>query len=226
MDLIISINGDIDKANYIKYFQDIHKKWLSDKVFCKVFQRPNYGYHWAGLHDVWMRYKDTKCKWYVSMECDHRFMYDDWFDKVTEILKSNASIGGFGKAQNNRMIQPKKIMSVDVPITVWRNGDGSIFHNVSKNHLNHTCGALHFCKREVLEKMDKAFGCFTHSMTINHTVDGIIQGEIAFCQKMKALGYRIESEKIPDLVRPLRGAAAYKPEWEKVWEEIETERKK
>ncbi len=57
-----------------------------------------------------------------------------------------------------------------------------------------------------MSKLDKAFGCFTFSLGCNHKVDGIIQGEIAFCQKIKAFGYVIRHKEMPHLVMPMRGA--------------------
>ena len=212
--LVISINGNIENEKYIKYFNEINGKWLSEKVFCKVFQRPNFGYQWGGFHDVWMRYKETKCDWYVTLESDHRFYHDPWFDLIVkELNKAGPNFLDYGKHQNPRTLQPKKMLGVDIPARQWRNKDNSIKQKPRSDDIIHTCGALHFCKRQLLEEMDNAFGCFTYSMGCNHTIDGIIQGEIAFCQKTAALGRKILSAPIPDMVRALRGAGCLKEEF-------------
>jgi len=212
--LIISINGNIDNEKYIKYFDEINGTWLSEKVCCKVFQRPNFGYHWGGFYDVWTRYKETKCDWYVTLESDYRFYHDPWFDLVVkELNKAGPNFLDYGKHQNPRTLQPKKTLGVDIPARQWRNKNNSIKQKPTSDDLIHTCGALHFCKRQLLEEMDNAFGCFTYSMGCNHTIDGIIQGEVAFCQKIGALGYKILSKPIPDMVRALRGADCLKEEF-------------
>ncbi len=217
--LIISINGNIDTVKYIQYFKKIDNSWLSDKVYCKVFQRPNYGYQWGGFHDVWSRYKESKCNWFITMESDHIFFHDPWFDLATKCMTS-AKIGDFGKHQNPRGVSPVRPVGVDCPVWHWRKGDGSVMKNVKDSNLVHTCGALHFCKREVLQKLDDVFGCFTFSLGCNHTVDGIVQGEIGFCQKITALGYKIISKPIPDLVRAIRGADRLENEYKQIRKEI------
>ena len=206
LDLVVSINGDITKPKFIEYFKSIDNQQLSDKVFCKVFQRPNIGYQWGGFHDMWMRYKGTGCMWFATMECDHRFMFDDWFDMIIKHVGDGSKFT-FGKYQYPKIWgTPQKPVGSPVPVNTWRNADGSNMMNPTTDVLIHSCGAFHFCHDEILSKMDKAFGCFTFSMGSTNRIDGIIQGEIAFCQKINVLGHIIKSKEIEFLVRPMRGS--------------------
>ncbi len=216
LELIISINGYVTDVRYIKWLNSINEQWLNNKIYCKVFQRPNFGYHWAGLHDIWLRYKDTGCQWYASLECDHVFMVNDWFDRVTKIMINDPKIGLFGKYQRERTTEPDFPIGVKVPKNLWRNGDGTIMKKPRSDDLIHTCGAFCMIRRNVLERMDKSFGCFTFAMGINHTVDGCLYGEIGICQKTTALGFKIKAKEIEFLVRPIRGADRYPSEYDKV----------
>jgi hypothetical protein len=218
LELIISINGFVLEPRYLEWFRSINETWLNDKIYCRVFQRANYGFHWAGLHDIWMRYKETNCQWYASLECDHVFMHDNWFDMVINYMKENPTVGLFGKYQREHTVQPETPLNIRVPKHLWRNGDGSTKEDARSDDLIHTCGAFCLLKRKVLMKMDDAFGCFTFGLGINHSVDGIICGEIGICQKTTALGYEVKAKHIEFLVRPIRGADRWEPEWKKVIE--------
>ena len=226
LELLVSINGYVTDPGFIGWFKSINDTWLNNKIYCKVFQRPNFGYHWAGLHDVWMRYKETNCQWYASLECDHVFMVDAWFDQVTKVMKHTPKIGLFGKYQRETTVEPGFPIGVQVPANTWRNGNGTVKEKPNSGDLIHTCGAFCMLKREVLEKMDAAFGCFTFAMGINHTVDGCIYGEIGICQKVTALGYSIKGKPIEFLVRPMRGADRFPKLWNKLTEEKEKWSKK
>lgn len=205
LDLVVSINGDITHPKFIEYFRSIDNQWLSDKVFCKVYQRTNTGYQWGGFHDVWMRYKDT-CEWFATMEADHRFMFDNWFDMVLEHVGDGSKFT-FSKYQYPKIWgTPQAPVGRPAPASLWRNTDGSTKINPPEEVLLHSCGAFHFCHNDILTKLDNAFGCFTFSMGCANMIDGIIQGEIAFCQKIREFGHIIKSGEIEYLVRPMRGS--------------------
>lgn len=205
LDLVVSVNGNITNKRFIDYFESINNKWLQPgKVLCKVFQRPNVGFQWGGYHDMWMRYKD-KCNWFATMEADHRLMYDNWYDRILEYV-GDGSRFTYGKSQTQKEWDPKRPLGVlRVPDNCWRNSDGSN-RNATRQDMVHTCGAFHFCHNSILTKLDNAFGCFTFSMGCDHKIDGIIQGEIGFCQKIKSFGYDIRHKEMEFLVRPMRGA--------------------
>ncbi len=218
LELIISINGYITEPKYIEWFEFVNESWLNDKIYCRVFQRPNFGYHWSGFHDVWMRYKETACAFWASLECDHVFMYDDWFDQLKAQFTTRPEIGLFGKYQNPQTVDPERAFGTIIPPRMWRNSDGKPFENPTNDIMIHTCGAFCMLKREVLQKMDDKFGCFTFGMGIHHTIDGIICGEIGICQKTRALGYDIKGKPLKFLVRPIRGADRWPAEWAKYLE--------
>ena len=54
--------------------------------------------------------------------------------------------------------------------------------------MGHTRGGFHFCRKSLLEKIDKQFGCFTEAKGCDLMIDGILHGEIGFCQKIEATG--------------------------------------
>ncbi len=207
LDLVISINGFITTPTFIKYFRSLDKKWLTPSVYCQVFQRSNTGFHWGGFHDVWMRYKDVECHWFATMESDHKFKPKNWFDKVVPIMNERKEIGSFGKHQNLKYVEPYKAFGYKIPNHMWRDNNGTP-RKMRRCDTIHSCGAFHFCRREVLKKIDDLFGCFTFSMGCNHKVDGIVLGEVGFCDKIKVLGYQVESKRIEFLVVPMRGFGA------------------
>ena len=52
MDLLISINGGIEKQEYIEYLKNINGSIIGNNIHVKVFQRANVGFQWGGFHDV------------------------------------------------------------------------------------------------------------------------------------------------------------------------------
>jgi hypothetical protein len=203
MDLIVSINGHISNPTYIEYLNSINGT-NNGKVFITVFQRPNVGYQWGGLHDVWLRYKDVKCTWYVTTEADVYMEDDIWYD--TAVHKVNASGNGYlGQNARINMIHPFEAESSpgmwyigDSSPLVWRNGNGDII-KPTKEMTQHTRGGFYFCCDTLLRRMDEVYGNFTFSMGCNHEYDGIILGEVGFCHKITALGYKLFKNE--DMVR-------------------------
>jgi len=164
------------------------------------------GWQWGGFHDVWMRYKDIDCEWYATMEADC-YMSDMWFDRAISFMKpqviyelsGHLPIGYMGQYSthfNEHFVPPiienyrKQNVVVD---NIWRDGYNKII-SPAVNDLCHTRGGFYFCRRDMLEKMDNAYGCFTHSIGNDAEFDGILLGEVGFAQKTTALGYGLYKE--------------------------------
>jgi len=43
--------------------------------------------------------------------------------------------------------------------------------------------------------MDSIFGCFTNATGCDYYIDGVLSGEVGFCQKATALGYNLFNEE-------------------------------
>lgn len=203
IDLILSINGHVEKPKYIKYLKSIDGSKINSGVYVTVFQRQNMGFQWGGFHDVWLRYKDVKCDWFATMEADCYFLREDWLAYLTGTMKEQPpTIGYFGhrnprnggkfivQSCDQNTINPLCFDSVpSIPTEVWRDGNNKVIQDAKDVDTCHSGGGFHFCRRSFLEHMDKVFGCFTFSMGCHHDFDGIVLGEVGFGQKTRVLGY-------------------------------------
>ena len=208
IDIIISVNGHIEEPEYIDYLRDINGK-SNGCYHITIFQRQNIGFQWGGFHDVWLRYKDVECNWYATMEGDCA-LSEYWFDIASKSIEYNTEIGFNGQpntTKNGNLI-PRGVHcdqnAIDVknfydasdriqrpiPIGVFRDQDNGFYRYHSMINTCHTRGGFYFCKKEMLENIDDTYGCFTHSMGCNHSFDGIILGEVCFCQKITTLGWK------------------------------------
>lgn len=192
-DLIISINGFIHDGETLNYLRSIDGSDLKSGLKVKIFQRPNVGYQWGGFYDVWQRYKDATCQYYVSFEEDC-FFSTGWFDRLVKEVQPD-NIGCVGQLPCNKVRQ----------IGIWNHvpaifiRDGSNRHITLPIHIKnseHTRGAFYFCKKSCLERLDTTFACFTHAMSNNHQIDGVFAGEIGFSQKLAACGYELKAINI------------------------------
>ena len=156
LDIYVSVNGDIP-PNYLMELEDIER---DNNI--TVFHRDNIGFQWGGFYDVWQRTKG-QYDWYVTLEVDCVFL-EHWFDKCSSTA-NNGYVGAPPLKRRHRLDYPKD----------WK---------LSKNQW-HTNGAFDFCSNDLLKKIDKEFGCFTHATGSNHALDGILHGEIGFSQKVK-----------------------------------------
>ena len=195
MMLVISINGDIQEEEYIKFFKEINNNIIGNNIHVIVFQRPNIGFQWGGFHDVWLRYQSINCDWYMTVESDVYFKHDTWFDYFIEKMAKNQKTGFLGQYQDLALSSLEK----HIPLTCydyecWRNTDNKIYKPTQKE-LQHTRGGFYFCRKEFLQKMDAAFGCFTHSFDHDYFYDGVLAGEVGFSQKANVLNYPLFNDE-------------------------------
>jgi len=217
MDLVISINGHLEEKEYIDYFKKIDGTVINKCIYITVFQRQNIGYQWGGFHDVWMRYKDIDCNWYVTMETDDYIAHDYWFDIAVDMMKEeeDEKIGFFGKYQKDHPIDPVNFVSPGIPPEVWRTGENKVNYDMQAHQTLHSSGGFYFCRKSFLQHMDKVFGCFTHSMGCNWRFDGVVLGEVVFSNKTRELGYDYSSRKFPFFVKDFSNNIVPRKRWSK-----------
>ena len=58
-------------------------------------------------------------------------------------------------------------------------------------HKAHTRGGFHLCSRVLLLEIEKKYNGFTSAKGCDYQLDGIIKGEIGFCQKILGVGYNL-----------------------------------
>lgn len=214
VDLIISINGHIDNPDYIDYFRRIDGIKINSGVYVQIFQRQNIGFQWGGFHDVWMRYKDIKCNWFVTLEADCFFLRTDWLDYlIMEMNNQPLNVGYFGHRNKEKggkyivgpcdqnTINPLKLDDhTPIPIEAWRDKNNQVIQDINVIDTCHTRGGFYFCRKALLRDMDQVFGCFSFSMGCNHEFDAIVLGEVGFGQKARVLGYDWLAPESDDLI--------------------------
>lgn len=196
LDLIISINGHIENQEYIDYLKSINGSIINWKVHITVFQRQNVGWQWGSLHDIWLRYKEIDCNWFVSMEADVWLDTDLWFDYLRrQILNTKGKVGFLGQSRAIATWPPDEIPSPrrknDVSLNMWRDGNNNVIELPTLEHSNHTRGGFYFCKKSFLKEVDDVYGCFTFAMGGTVGLDSIVLGEVGFSHKTTALGYEL-----------------------------------
>jgi hypothetical protein len=194
VDLVISVNGLVTNSTYIHYLEELHSVHSSHvQIRPVVFQRPNVGWQWGGLWDIWLRYKHLKCKWWVTMESDLLLQFPCWVDIFTQEIEK-AQEDGFkiaflGFHQRRDWFIDTHEFYVPLPASVWRDWQNKPMKNVLPEDLRHIAGGFYFCTREFLEALDQTFHCFTFALGGNYEIDGIVHGEVGFSQKARALGF-------------------------------------
>lgn len=182
IDIVISVNGFVDYAPAYNYLEE-----LRSNTRIIVFQRPNFGHQWGGLYDVWMKYKGTNCGSFATIEQDCYFIEKDWFEVLRRDLKSYGYVGMASRVLNT--INPYKYEEFSIPDNTWRNDKNEAI-KIGEKDTEHSRGGFYLCSRELLQKMDEVYGCFTFALGHHHYYDGIVQGEVAFAHKTKALGFK------------------------------------
>ena len=192
--MVISVNGFFPKdaeniyRNNIKYLQDLNGRDIGHGIKVIVFQRPNFGWQWSAFYDVWLKYKNIGCDKFFTLESDVYVNINKWFDSLSQRIETSNS-GFVGQIPINT-IDPETFHTYSNVKRLWRDV-GDVPFSPSKRQTEHTRGGAFFCKRELLQKMENAFGCFSHAMGKDLYIDGILSGEIGFSQKAKALGYEL-----------------------------------
>jgi hypothetical protein len=188
MILIISVNGGIGQSSYITFLKSIPKQ-LTPQIETLIFQRPNVGWQWGALHDVWMRYKDSSYI-FSTMECDVYFNDNKWYDRSYEILKNNPTAGFVGQPPGNHTLPNiGAYADFEIPKRVWRDGYNRVIEKPTQPISKHSRGGWYFCRRELLQSMDNTYGCFTFALGYENALDGIVLGEVGFSHKTEQLGF-------------------------------------
>jgi hypothetical protein len=180
-ELVISINGFIDDNKE----QKDKLKWLNECVQDKnignwhitIFQRPNYGYQWGGFYDVWIKYKILECPYYATLECDQQ-LTKDWYEECDRIMREHPGHGFVGQAPDKNLVKRLR-QQYRLTERLW----------VNHSTMQHSRGGFYFCRKELLEAIDKKYGHFTFSMGCDNSIDGVACGEIAFSSKTRHLGF-------------------------------------
>lgn len=191
--MVISVNGffprDKDNIyrNNIKYLQGLHGKNIGNGIEVVVFQRANFGWQWAAFYDVWQKYKDVICDKYFTLESDVYVTKNKWFDSLAGRAASS-NVGFVGQIPINYIDPLNFHGKYSKTAWMWRDENDLPF-TPSREQTGHTRGGAYFCKKELLQKMDDVYGCFTHALGKDLYIDGIMSGEIGFSQKTTSLGY-------------------------------------
>lgn len=185
--IVLSINGGIEDEASINYLEHIKK---STSII--VFQRPNIGYQWCGLYDVWLKYKHINCNFFATIEQDCYVIRENWFSYLVERIKGKKNMGyiGMSRARVNT-ISPESYLTLKIPPNIWRDGKNNVV-KIKQEQTGHSRGGFYFCTKQLLTAMDNVYGCFSFALGDNHPYDGIVQGEVAFAQKTVALGFQWE----------------------------------
>ena len=185
VEFIISICGYVIDDYCIDYLSSIDDEYLNKNVHCVVFQRPNIGWQWGSLEDIWIKYKDTNCKYFVSSEVDLEFLNEPyWYDECKELIKGD-KICFISDIQKNP-IDPHNYYG-PLNSRTWKDKNNKTIEGyVDTTHTN----GSYFIRSDFLDEMYKTYGCFTYALTANFELDAIVYGEIGFCQRAIELGYK------------------------------------
>jgi len=163
---------------------------VGNNVNIITFQRPNIGYQWGGLYDIWLRYKDINCGWFGSLEHDHYFRHSEWFDiAMNHMGRQPLNVKNIGMNQTSKSFNPYEYCGKKIPKEAWKDKNNEVIEGIREDDLIHSSGGGYFCHRDLLRDMENAYGCFTFSIDNDYIFDGIVLGEVGFCQKIKSLGY-------------------------------------
>lgn len=188
MILIISVNGGICSQEYVDYIKSVPKQ-LTPQIETIVFQRPNVGWQWGALHDIWMRYKDS-CDVFSTMECDVYFTQNNWYNRCYDVLKKNPRAGFVGQPPGDHTLPNiNAYADFNIPKRVWRDGYNKVIETPTQPISKHSRGGWYFCRKELLQSMDNTYGCFTFALGYENALDGIVLGEVGFSHKTSQLGF-------------------------------------
>ncbi len=97
MELLISVNGYVSDDEPIEYLKSIDGTYINNKrIHITVFQRPNVGWQWGALQDIWQRWhRDIDCDFWMTQESDSYFCVENWFDILREQYYIASSGVGF-----------------------------------------------------------------------------------------------------------------------------------
>ena len=163
--MYISINGECDQ----RWIDRVYRIAAQPGTFVKeVFHRKNIGYQWGGFYDMFKKltFEDNHWTHFATLEVDCS-LRPDWLEKCLKPDQQH-----IGMVPYRRKISP-----LHFPAN-WK-------YSVREDH---TRGGFHFCRKVLLEKIDKRFGCFTHAKGSDLVIDGILHGEVGFCSKIDAVG--------------------------------------
>lgn len=199
MELVISVNGSITDDEPFDYLKSIDDTYISNgKIHVTVFQRPNIGWQWGALQDVWAKLKGLDCDFWMTQESDCFFKMNYWFDILRDKYKSSKEKVCFISG-HERTFTFGDPYEYNGPLNkgVWRDKNNNILKNPTEYDIRHVDPLYYFISRQFLEELDDVYGCFTFALSGTFFLDAIIYGEIGFCQKARALGYKwLEYEDI------------------------------
>lgn len=192
MELVISVNGYVTDDVPINYLKSINDSYISDgRIHITVFQRPNIGWQWGALQDIWMKWKKLNCQFWMTQESDCHVNQECWFDILYEEITSHKEKICFisGRERCFEFGDPY-VYSGPLNKQVWRDKYNRPLENPTEYDLKHVDPLFYFISRDFLEELDNTYGCFTFALGANYFLDAIVYGEIGFCQKARALGYK------------------------------------
>lgn len=159
----IIVNNDTGFSEGNEYIRMIDG-WNTRNGKIISYTRPNIGWSFGGFNDAFQRFKDG---------------YDYWIFTEDDIL-----IGGDNYAKKLRE-RFEQIKSLNIPI-----GYLSLLKVIRHPYGIHCGGGIGFTSREILEKVMEHFGKLPHHDYLNGDKKTTIQeGEVAFTNKIDALGY-------------------------------------
>jgi len=184
--LCISVNGGISSYSYVEYLNSIGNR-LTNNIDIIVFQRPNVGWQWGGLHDVYMRYKNH-CDFFCTCECDVWFFQNGWFDICLSRIKKDVGFIGMPPGDHT-LPNIHAYADFNIPVRVWRDGNNNIINRPNVRISKHSRGGWYLCTKKLLDRMDDVYGCFTFALGHSNALDGIVLGEVGFSHKTEQLGF-------------------------------------
>jgi len=193
MELLVTVNGNLTDERAINYLKSIDDKHISNnRIHIKVWQRPNIGWQWGSLWDIWQRWKGLNTTWWISKECDWHFQVENWYDVLREKFYEAEESGNricFVSGHERKFDMDPYEYYGPLDKVVWRDKHNKPLERVSIEDIRHVQPSYYFITKGFLDDMDKSFGCFTAALGKSYELDAICHGEIGFCQKAKVLGY-------------------------------------
>ena len=194
MELVISVNGYVTDAEPIEYLKSIDNTFVNNnRIHITVFQRPNVGWQWGALQDIWQRWHHSViCDFWMTQESDCYFHKENWFDILYDKYKCHEKEKICFISGRERTFLFNEPLEFDGPLSpeTWRDKDNKPLENITEWSLRHVDPLYYFIPSKYLDDLDRHFGCFTYALDSNYQLDAIIYGEIGFCQKARALRYK------------------------------------
>jgi hypothetical protein len=193
MELLVTINGHLTDDKSIDYLKSIDDTVIcNQKIHITVHQRPNIGWQWGSLWDIWQKWKTLSTPWWITKEVDWHFQLENWFDLLREryfdAQVTDKKICFVSGHQRRFKFDP---YDYDGPLSdnTWRDKYGQPLKKATFENVRHVQPSYYFMPKIFLSEMDNTYGCFTYALDKNYELDAIVYGEIGFSQKAKALGY-------------------------------------